>query len=69
MSIYEELLAADPANEEYAQSVASLYAKIGDDSRRDAGRRAELEALLSRARRTADAVERAQRIAERTDEY
>ncbi len=157
VSIYDELLAADPANEEYAQAVASLYARIGDDSgrdawlvrrarssvlpaeirsnalrasaetalaeaardndagrreaaaalatrarqrldeailispgslachalrlhglqlevaiareRRDAPRQAELEALLSRARRTADAVERAQRTAERTDEY
>ena len=157
VAIYEELLAADPANEEYAQTVASLYRKIGDDSgrdawlarrarssvlpaeirsnalrataetalaeaardneggrreaaatlaararqrldeaiaispgslachalrlhglelevaiaraRRDAPRRAELEALLSRARRTADVVERAQRATERTDEY
>jgi hypothetical protein len=36
---------------------------------RNAPRRSELEALLSRARRTAGAVERAQRTAERTDEY
>lgn len=157
VSIYEELLSGDPANEEYAQAVASLLAKAGDaagldawlldrgrnralpaeirtnalrssaeavlgkaarendggrqgaaatlaararlrldeavtispDSlachalrlhgleleiaiareQRDAPRRAELEALLSRARRTADAVERARRTAERTDEY
>jgi tetratricopeptide (TPR) repeat protein len=157
VSIYEELLAIDPDNEEYAQAVASLYGKIGDDSgrdawlvrrarnralpaeirsnalrasaetalaeaardneggrreaaavlaararqrldeaiaispgslachalrihgleleiaiaraRKDAGRRAELDGQLSRARRTADAVERAQRTAERTDEY
>ena len=157
VSIYEELLAADPANEEYAQAVASLFGKIGDDSGRDAWlirrarnsslppeirsnalrasaetalaeaarhnevgrreaaaalavrarqrlgeaiaispdslachalrlhgleleiaiaremrdtpRRSELEALLSRARRTADAVERARRTPERTDEY
>ncbi len=157
VSIYEELLSGDPANEEYAQAVASLLAKAGDaagldawllrrgrnralpaeirssalrssaeaalgkaarendggrqgaaatlaararqrldeaitispDSlachalrlhgleleiaiareRGDAPRRAELEALLSRARRTAQAVERARRTAERTDEY
>jgi tetratricopeptide (TPR) repeat protein len=157
VSIYDELLAADPANEEYAQAVSSLLAKAGDAkgrdawlirrardlalpaeirsnalrasaetalaeaardnekgrreaaaalaararqrlddaiaispgspachalrlhglelevaiarARRDSGRQAELEALLTRARRTAGAVERAQRTAERTDEY
>ena len=37
--------------------------------RREAPRQAELEALLSRARRTADTVERARRTAARTDEY
>ncbi len=157
VSIYEELLAADPENEEYAQAVATLFSKVGDAAgrdawllgrgrnpalparirsdalrasaetalagaardnegrrresaaglaararqrldealaispgclachalrlhglelevaiaraRKDAPRRSELEALLSRARRTADAVERAQRTPERTDEY
>lgn len=157
VSIYEELLAADPANEEFAQSVASLYGKVGDAAgsdawllrrarnpalpaeirvnalrtsaetalaeaardnegglreaaaalavrarqrldeaiaispgslachvlrlhglelevsiaraRRDAERRSELEALLSRARSLAGTVERAQRTAEKTDEY
>jgi tetratricopeptide (TPR) repeat protein len=43
VSIYEELLAADPANEEYAQSVAALHAKVGDGAGRDAW-------LLGRAR-------------------
>lgn len=43
VSVYEELLAADPANEEYAQSVASLYAKAGDEEGREAW-------LLRRAR-------------------
>ncbi|HYN41183.1 MAG TPA: hypothetical protein VE129_05360 [Thermoanaerobaculia bacterium] len=157
VSIYEELLSGDPANEEYAQAVASLLAKAGDAAgldawllgrgrnralpaeirssalrssaetalaaaardneggRREAAaalaararqrldeaiaispgslachslrlhglelevaiaremsdtpRRSELEALLSRAQRAADAVERARRTAERTDEY
>lgn len=157
VSIYEGLLAADPANEEYAQAVATLFSKVGDAAgrdawllgrgrntalparirsdalrasaetalaeaardneggrresaaalaararqrldealaispgsltclalrlhglelevaiaraRKDAARRSELEALLSRARRTADAVERAQTAPERTDEY
>jgi len=36
VTIYEELLATDPANEEYAQAVASLYAKVGDDAGREA---------------------------------
>ncbi len=157
VSIYEELLAADPANEEYAQAVASLFARAGDAAgrdawlvrrgrnlalparirsnalrasaetalagaaranveerreaaaalaararqrldeaiaispgslachalrlhglelevsiaraRKDAPRRSELEALLARARRTADVALRAQRTVERTDEY
>lgn len=157
VSIYEELLAADPANEEYAQAVASLLSKAGDApgldawllargrnralpvevrsgalrasaetalaeaardlpagrreaaarlaararqrldeaiaiapaslachslrihglglevaiarEARDAPRRAELEALLSRARRTASAVELARVSVARTDEY
>ena len=43
VSIYEELLAADPGNEEYAQSVASLLEKAGDASARDTW-------LLGRAR-------------------
>jgi hypothetical protein len=43
VSIYEELLSADPANEEYAQSVSSLFAKAGDEEGRDAW-------LLRRAR-------------------
>lgn len=46
VSIYENLLATDPANEEYAQAVASLLAKSGDT--------AGLEAwLLGRARNRA----------------
>lgn len=157
VSIYEELLASDPANAEYAQAVASLLAKSGDtagleawllgrarnralapeirsdalrasaenalaqsvrsrEERRtdsatthasrararldeaivlspgvpayhalrlhgleleialageagDASRRAALESLLARSRRTADAVERASRKPEKTDEY
>ena len=157
VSIYEELLSGDPANEEYAQAAASLLAKAGDaagldawllrrgrnralpteirssalrssaeaalgkaarendggrqgaaaslaararqrldeaitispDSlachalrlhgleleiaiareRGDAPRRTELEALLSRARRTADTVVHAHRTPEKTDEY
>jgi tetratricopeptide (TPR) repeat protein len=46
VEIYEELLAADPANEEYAQTVASLYSKVGDEAGRDAW-------LLGRARNRA----------------
>lgn len=36
VSIYEELLSGDPANEEYAQAVASLLAKAGDAAGLDA---------------------------------